>query len=575
MILNKKILYIVTAGLLLFGTGCKKYLDVNQNLNSPTSLPVSVLLTGVERSLGNNMTMGSGLSAGLACYIHWHSVRGGADAYGLKGDNMDGSWFGFYTLISNLNVIINQAPGESRYAYAGIAKILKAYTYSVMVDVWGDIPFSEFDQFKNGIKQPKFDDDAAIYPQLLTMLDAGIADLNNPAGSLAALRPTVDDVIYGGSTSKWIKAANTIKLKLYTQLRLVQNVTPQVTALLASPSTLINATNETFLMPFGPLGASDDRNNGFDDYFASQRNQHVSPWLYEIMKGISPNPYTHIFNGIVDPRIPYYIFNQLAVSNPAVPPNTTEYRDGPFVSIYFASRGPNRDGSQQTAISLFGIYPVGGRYDDGLGQVTSPASGTGAGPYRFITYADRLYLEAELINAGVIAGDARAKLSAAMAASFEQVDYVITGFVKPSQTVPLLMGANGATPTAAVTSYINGVLGVYDAGNTAKKLEVIMTQKWLSSVGSAVDAYTDYRRTGYPVLFNPNNALMAPGGRAQPPLNGNPILNALGQTQPSVPVVLTTNYPQSLPWSQVERELNSNAPPQKPDPATYKIFWKP
>ena len=101
-----------------------------------------------------------------------------------------------------------------------------------------------------------------------------------------------------------------------------------------------------------------------------------------------------------------------------------------------------------------------------------------------------------------------------------------------------------------------------------------MTQKWISSVGNAVDAYTDYRRTGYPIIFNPSDPLMAPGGRAQPPLAGNPIINAAGGTQPSVPVVLSTAFPESLPWSQEERELNANAPAQK-DPATYKIFWKP
>lgn len=575
MIRNKKILYIITAGLFLFGSGCKKYLDVNKNLNAATALPLTVLLTETQRSLGNNMAMGGGLSGGLACYVHWHSVRGGADAYGLKGTNMNGVWSGFYGLMTDLNVIINQAPGEQRFVYAGIAKILKAYAYSVMVDIWGDIPFSEFDQFKAGILQPKFDDDATIYPQLFTLLDQGIADINNPAPNASI--PGADDVIYGGSKTKWIKAANTIKLKLYTQVRRVQNVTAQVTTLLASPATLIAATNESFLLPYGTTIA-DDRHPGFGDYTASQKNTHVSPWLYEKMKGLNHGTsYPNIFAGNPDPRLPYYIYNQLAVVSPAVPANTTEYRDGPFVSIYFGSRGPNRDGSQQNAISLFGIYPVGGRYDDGLGSPagTGQASGTGAAPYRFITYADRLYLEAELINTGVIAGDAKAVLAAAMAASFAQVDYVITAFVKPSQTVPLLMGTNGNTPTAAVTTYINNVLGVYDAGTTAKRLEIIMTQKWLSLVGSGVDAYTDYRRTGYPVLFDPRDPMMAPGGVVQPPLNGNPILNALGQTQPTVPVVLTVNYPESLPWSDTERELNANAPPQKNDPSTFKIFWKP
>jgi hypothetical protein len=97
-----------------------------------------------------------------------------------------------------------------------------------------------------------------------------------------------------------------------------------------------------------------------------------------------------------------------------------------------------------------------------------------------------------------------------------------------------------------------------------------MTQKWLSSFGSAVDQYTDYRRTGYPLMFDPNNPAMAPGGRVQPPVNGDPI----NPPQESVPVELSVDYPLSLPWYTNELETNPNAPAQK-NVSTYKVFWMP
>ena len=115
-----------------------------------------------------------------------------------------------------------------------------------MVDVWGDIPFSEFNKFKEGVVQPAFDDDKDIYPQLFTMIDAGIADINNPAANPSV--PGTDDVIYSGNTGRWIKAANTLKLKLYTQIRKVQDVSTQVNALLATPANLINAKEESFVI---------------------------------------------------------------------------------------------------------------------------------------------------------------------------------------------------------------------------------------------------------------------------------------------------------------------------------------
>src|SRR5690606_13391101 len=226
-----------------------------------------------------------------------------------------------------------------------------------------------------------------IYPQLITMLDEAISDLNNTEADNIST-PGSDDVMYGGDTDLWVKAANTLKLKLYTQQRLVKDVSAEVSALINS-GNLISATNESFLVPFGPNAATDDRNPAFGDYYATQRSNHVSPWFYEILKGYN----TRIYEGIEDPRIPYYIYNQLT---PTSSEPEAEYRDDRFVSIYFGSVGPYRDKNAQNYISLFGIYPVGGRYDDGAGSVGSATSGTGAAPYRLITYADRLYLEAEL-----------------------------------------------------------------------------------------------------------------------------------------------------------------------------------
>ena len=556
---------------------CKKFLDINTDPNNPVSVEVSKLLPTTQRTLADALSMdeqNGGLSEILAVYTHQMSTREEADKYGITGVDVNiqtawsklfsssanpGTVFPVYGVLQNLEDIIKKATEAGNLRYAGIAKILKAYTYSVAVDVFGDVPFSEANKLKEGILHPKFDDDAAVYESLFALINSGIADLNNNTAPNPQV-PGTDDLIYGGNTARWIKAANTIKLKLYTQIRKVKNVTAEVNALLTG-GNLISQTSESFLMPYGPNGSTDDRNPGFYTYFATQRSNHVSPWFYEILKGYNPR----IFTNNPDPRIRYYIYNQVNATQNPREGNQTEYRDGPFVSIYFGSVGPDRDRSQQNTISLFGIYPVGGKYDDGTATVANANSGTGAAPYRFITYADRLYLEAELINTGVVTGDAKAKLSQAMAESFKQVDYVITTYVKPTQTVPALVGS------AAVASYTDNVIAEYDVASTEKKLEIIMTQKWLSSVGSAVDQYTDIRRTGYPVVFDPSNPAMAPGGRVQPPINGDPVNPG---AQKSVPVQLSRTFALALPWFQTELESNPNAPSQK-NPSSYKVFWMP
>lgn len=549
------IYFFTTVSILaIAGGGCKKFLDVNKNVNSPTpsSVQLSMVLSAAERNIANNLSLGSGLGNTMSIYTHQMTGRVGADRYGAGSSG----WEGLLAAISNLNVIIKRGKEEGRLAYVGVAKILKAYTYSMMVDVWGDVPFTEFDRFDEGITQPKFDKGADIYPKLFTMIDEGIADINNPAPNPS--KPANDDYIYKGNLTNWVKAANTIKLKLYNQIRLVQDVKTQVQALLASPATLINSQTESFMMPYGPIATTDDRHPGYGDYTATQRGgQLFSPWLYEIMKGRNSN----ILYGLSDPRIPYYIYNQKSATG--TPENCTEYRDGGFITILFGSNGSCRDGSNSQTYSLFGIYPVGGRYDAGgaqtINSIGTQNAGTGARPHEFITYADRLYIEAELITAGLVTGNARTVFSNALDASFAQVDHIITNFVKPgtagaAQTVPAI------ATLAATTTYKTGVLAEYDAASATKKLELIMTEKWINRIENSVDNYTDYRRTKFPVLFAP-----APEGT---------VTSVTGPDGKVTPVSCDRKYPWSLPFSANELQLNSNAPPQKV-PESFKVFWQP
>jgi hypothetical protein len=561
--MRKKINYIqLFAALVMFVlvfASCQKFLDVNKNLNSPTAVPVALLLSNAEVAIAGNVALGSGLGGITSVYTHQTTGRVGADRYGAGS----AGWEGLYGAIKDLDVIIKQGTAETRYTYAGVAKILKAYAFSVLVDVYGDCPFSEFNKFEQGIKQPKFDKGVDIYPQLIKLIDEGIADMKNTAPN--ASKPANDDYIYKGNTTNWIKAANTLKLKLYTQVRLVQDVKAQVAALLASPTTLINSQAESFMLPYGPYGTTDDRHPAYGDYNATQRgSQLFSPWLYEMMKGKNAG----ILTNITDPRIPYYIYNQKAATG--TPENCTDYRDGGFITIVFGSTGPCRDGSNSATYSLLGLYPAGGRYEDGGAKTITTLgalnAGTGALPHQFITYADRLYLEAELINAGVATGTEKAVFSKALDESFLQMDHIITNFIKPgsagaAQVVPAI------ATLAATTTYKTAVLAAYDQAATAsKRLEFIMTEKWINRIENPVDNWTDYRRTKFPVLFSPApigtvTTFASPGAPPTYPATNVPVSNDRA-------------YPWSLLFSTNEIALNSSSPPQKV-PESYRVFWQP
>jgi hypothetical protein len=94
-------------------------------------------------------------------------------------------------------------------------------------------------------------------------------------------------------------------------------------------------------------------------------------------------------------------------------------------------------------------------------------------------------------------GDATSKLEEAITASFAKVDQVVAGN-QSSQNIPILTGS------AEVTTFIANVMAEFTAANPTKKLEIIMTQKWVATFGDSFDQYNDYRRTGFPILANPN-----------------------------------------------------------------------
>ena len=565
----KKLLFILFISTLL--VGCSGWLDVNKDPNNPQDVPVSLLLPAVELNATYVLAPGTGLGEDLGVYTHQLSTREAANVYAADGSEyyLRGAWSTMYiSTLQNIDIIIKKSTEVNAPYYGGIAKIFKAYMYSQFVDVYGDVPFSEANKKAAGIIYPKFDKGSDIYPQLIAMLDEAIANLKTTATPTV---PGSDDLIFGGNVTKWIKTANTIKLKLLMQTYNQKGIDKvalgtKIKAIFDNVATapLISATADGFMFPFVSQRTPDDRHPAYGaTYEATQKTTNMSPWFFEILKGINP-----VFSGIVDPRIPYYFYNQLKATQTGRDGNPFEYRFGGFTSIYFGSTGPDNGRAQDKSQTVFGIYPCGGRYDQGDGLQVGATSGTGAAPYRFLTYADRLYMEAELLQTGIVTStpdgsSARAVLNLAMAESFKLVDYVVTS-AKGGQTVPVLAGS------AAVTTYINKILALFDAGSSAKQLEIIMTEKWISSFGSFVDQYTDYRRTGYPVMFDPNNTTMAPSGFVTPPSGGDP-----DRTLPPVRVSCSLAYPRSLAWSVDELNVNTNAPVQKTDPSTYFVFWDP
>jgi hypothetical protein len=161
------------------------------------------------------------------------------------------------------------------------------------------------------------------------MLDDAIADLGNTA-SANILRPGGDDLIYNGDVQKWIRFANTLKLKLYVQVRKTDLYNATAVNALLTGGNLMASHADGFMLFFGSSNSPENRHPGFvTDYEGGQIGLYSSPWFYNIMMGLNPD----LFTGIVDPRVPYYFYNQL-VSGEATQ-NPAEYvHDSPWDDLY-------------------------------------------------------------------------------------------------------------------------------------------------------------------------------------------------------------------------------------------------
>jgi len=546
-----KFLFIIFT--ILFATSCTKdWLDINDNPNSPTTPELPNLLSGGERYLVNAMGQGNFLGNNLSSYTH-HLVSREVQNYGMgtTANNVLNSWnyFNWYALTS-FDEIIKVSEPQGNLIYAGIAKTLKAYGFSIMADLWGEVPYTEFNIYK--LDHPKPDKSEFIYNETIALLESGLADLQNTTAA-NVLTPGTADFFYGGDVEKWIRLNNTIKLKLLLQSRKAKT---DITDWQKKFSDLMTANNfiktgEDFEFWYTEKDSPDERHPTFVSEYANRGSTHyISPYFYETMKGLTYNNTKNPFAGIEDPRIPYYFYNQLKTGQASE--SNHSYREGNFLTIFFADNGSNNSGSVTSSMSKVGVYVCGGKYDDGNGGAVSINSGNGIAALKLITFHSFKFMLAELALTGESSGDAKALLKEGIEAS---VAHVNTTAGKHS-VVRIADDARDAYTTA--------VLAKYDAASDAGKLEIIMTQKWIGNFFSPEDAYTDYRRTGYPVLFDPANT-EDPGYGVNPTVTTN--------SPARVPIDQIRSFPRSLYYpatSEISRNPNIK---QKTDVSAKFIFW--
>jgi Starch-binding associating with outer membrane len=555
---------------------CTDYLDVDKDTDNPVVAPLSSLLTGTQIDISDIGDYNNNGGATYSVLVHQMCDRGDDDQYGTRSDDIGigNDWNSVYFALRNINSLISQATESGDFVYAGIGQIEKAYIMSVAVDLWGDVPYTEAARLAtDNIASPKFDDQKLIYKDIFRLLEEGKLNVVKTSGK----KPTdKDDLIYKGSGAQWKKFANTLKLKLYNQIKTTSEF-DQVgfDALIAENNFMASKADDFQVIKTAKTATNisqNERNRMYVvSYESTQFGSYISPWFYEILKGVNPNIHT----GTPDPRMKYMICNQIAPNS--FPPDQGDVASGNpkadywdkttgFYSIRFGSSGPYRDASAEGSYSYPGIYPCGGKYDTGSGGAVNQLSGgKGLAPRRILTFDEFEFIRAELILAGKLpGGDAGAltKLEAAIKANFSKIDEVVTKTgVVTTPAIPIL-----ATNTTLTTPFLTKIKAEYNAATTpSRRLEIIMTQKWIATFGDSLDQYSDYRRTGFPLLYNPLSTSQE--------YQSNFLFGiTMAQYDAQTTYGGAGTYLNSMFWPQDELNGNENSPAQKVA-TSYKIFW--
>jgi hypothetical protein len=273
----KKII-IAILPLLLFGTACKKNFE-NQNPKLFTTVPPASLFTQSQRVLTNTLTSTSvNLNVFRLIVQHWEETTYTDEAnydFGTRAIP-DAVWNAFYRdILNNLRLCKENLATDAtitsedvRKNDAAVADIMSVYSWYYLVTTYGDVPYSQAFDATNTF--PKYDDAATIYSDLLTRLDADIAALNPAAASFGAA-----DVLYAGNTAKWLKFANSLKLKM--GITIVKSDPAKAKSVIESAASNVfssNADNAVFKYQSAPPNTNplwvDIVQSGRNDFGASK-----------------------------------------------------------------------------------------------------------------------------------------------------------------------------------------------------------------------------------------------------------------------------------------------------------------
>jgi len=431
---NKWILALVAFSMLA-ATGCKKFLDVNQSPNAPTTATDDLILPASQAAIG--LALGTSLNINGGFYAqYWTQSPSSSqykpiDQYQTKPTDFDRVWGTLYSdALQDIEVLT-----KSKFPnYAAIAWLQKAYAFQLLTDAFGDVPLKE--AFRGtGNLSPHFDPQQEVYDSIIAWTKRGIAMTTVSNGNY----PASNDLVFGGGAAgmaSWKQFGNTLLLRVYLRLSEVDpnKAKTGIQELYAmSPDFLTKDAKITYLSVGG------NQNPLYAEGVALGRTQNLvgSATAVNAMKGNN------------DPRLKV-----------VYAPNGA----GQIVGIPQGSYATQSGSDPSTPAAI-----TGGRF--------ASSAIAAAAPVKLISAAESYFLQAEAVARGWATGNVATLFQAGIKASFDDLGLSATELATYLATAP-----DAQLPA-----------------DLAGRVKAIITQKYYAMNGfQGFEAWTEWRRTGYP-----------------------------------------------------------------------------
>lgn len=447
--MKKAILLLLAISMIT--VSCQDFLDVNDNPNNPAISTPSLTLPVAQQSFANlnarTMTyLGNQLAVNWATPSNWsaNSIYMRYDfTAGDFGNIFETSYVGIFKDLTYVESY-EDASGAVDYSYyKAISKIIKGFQYQLLVDLYGDIPYTEAN-LRGDNTTPAYDDEEAVYKAVIDDLAAAVALIQDAPDN--AEDPGSQDIIFGGHMDQWVEFANSVKLRMLVRMSNTGQdsyITSQIATIDANGGGYIS--EDVVANPGYTTSAN--LQSPFWDYFRAPTTGNQTDRGDYTVASESTLSYLTSVN---DPR-EFYLYAE-------------------------AANGGYKGAVQST------VLPGTGFTSNDLSKVGPGLLKSADQDQPIMLLAESLFTQAEATTRGYLTGgDAAAKelYEAAIEESF------------------IFLGVEDDV-TEAELYYTQDIENV-NWDSSTNKIEAIMTQKWIALNGtSSIESWIDLTRTGYP-----------------------------------------------------------------------------